>query len=66
MSDDDVDWILQVNLHGVMNTIRAFLPDMVAAREGHITATASTAGLLPGWIPVACAVFRRQNGLLSG
>ena len=50
MSDDDVDWIIQVNLMGVMNTTRAFLPDMMAAKEGHIMATASMAGLLPGWI----------------
>ena len=52
MSDDDVDWILTVNLHGVMNTTRAFLPGMIAAGGGHICATASMAGLLPGWIPV--------------
>jgi NAD(P)-dependent dehydrogenase (short-subunit alcohol dehydrogenase family) len=50
MSDDDVDWILDVNLKGVMYTTRAFLPDMIAARDGHICATASIAGLLPGWI----------------
>src|SRR5690606_17511684 len=48
MSDQDVDWIIQVNLMGVINTTRAFLPDMMQARQGHIIATASMAGLLPG------------------
>jgi NAD(P)-dependent dehydrogenase (short-subunit alcohol dehydrogenase family) len=51
MSDDDVDWIYTVNLFGVTNTVRAFLPDMYAAREGHVVATASAAGLLAGAIP---------------
>ena len=65
MSDNDVDWILQVNLHGVMNTIRAFLPDMVAAQDGHIIATASTAGLLPGWIPVHVPYSAAKMGIIG-
>ena len=65
MSDDDVDWIIQVNLMGVMNTTRAFLPDMMAAREGHIVATASMAGLLPGWIPVHVAYSAAKAGIIG-
>ncbi|HUD29188.1 MAG TPA: SDR family oxidoreductase [Novosphingobium sp.] len=65
MSDDDVDWILQVNLHGVMNTTRAFLPDMIAAGEGHICATASMAGLLPGWIPVHAPYSAAKAGIIG-
>lgn len=65
MSDDDVDWILQVNLHGVMNTSRAFLPDMMAARDGHICATASMAGLLPGWIPVHVPYSAAKMGIIG-
>jgi NAD(P)-dependent dehydrogenase (short-subunit alcohol dehydrogenase family) len=65
MSDADVDWILQVNLHGVMNTTRAFLPDMIAAREGHICATASMAGLLPGWIPVHAPYSAAKAGIIG-
>jgi len=65
MSDADVDWILQVNLHGVMNTTRAFLPDMIAAGEGHICATASMAGLLPGWIPVHAPYSAAKAGIIG-
>jgi NAD(P)-dependent dehydrogenase (short-subunit alcohol dehydrogenase family) len=65
MSDDDVDWIIQVNLMGVMNTTRAFLPDMIAAREGHICATASMAGLLPGWLPVHVPYSAAKAGIIA-
>ena len=65
MSDDDVDWIMQVNLMGVMNTTRALLPDMMAAREGHVIATASMAGLLPGWIPVHVVYSAAKMGIIG-
>lgn len=65
MSDDDVDWILTVNLHGVMNTTRAFLPGMIAAGGGHICATASMAGLLPGWIPVHVPYSAAKAGIIG-
>jgi NAD(P)-dependent dehydrogenase (short-subunit alcohol dehydrogenase family) len=65
MSDNDVDWIIQVNLMGVMNTTRAFLPDMIAAREGHIVATSSMAGLLPGWIPVHVVYSAAKLGIIG-
>jgi NAD(P)-dependent dehydrogenase (short-subunit alcohol dehydrogenase family) len=65
MSDNDVDWIIQVNLMGVMNTTRAFLPDMMEAREGHVIATASMAGLLPGWIPVHVPYSAAKAGIIG-
>ncbi len=65
MSDDDVDWIVQVNLMGVMNTTRAFLPDMMAAGEGHVIATASMAGLLPGWVPVHTVYSAAKMGIIG-
>lgn len=65
MSDADVDWIIQVNLMGVMHSVRAFLPDMLAARDGHITATASMAGLLPGWIPAHVPYSAAKAGVLA-
>lgn len=65
MSDDDVDWIIQVNLMGVMYTARAFLPDMIKAGGGHICATASMAGLLPGWIPVHVPYAAAKAGIIA-
>ena len=40
-------WVLGVNLWGVINGVRAFVPGMVERDEGHIINTASVAGLLP-------------------
>lgn len=65
MSDQDVDWIVQVNLMGVMNTTRAFLPDMMSAGEGHVIATASMAGLLPGWVPVHVVYSAAKMGIIG-
>jgi NAD(P)-dependent dehydrogenase (short-subunit alcohol dehydrogenase family) len=65
MSDDDVDWIIHVNLMGVIYTARAFLPDMIAAGGGHICATASMAGLLPGWIPVHVPYSAAKAGIIG-
>ena len=46
----DWQWIVDVNLHGVANGLRAFVPAMVAAGRGHVVNTASMAGLttIPG------------------
>ena len=41
----DFEWVIGVNLWGVINGIRAFLPRMVAQDEGHIVNTASVSGL---------------------
>jgi NAD(P)-dependent dehydrogenase (short-subunit alcohol dehydrogenase family)/pimeloyl-ACP methyl ester carboxylesterase len=44
------DWrrVIDVNLWGVVNTLRAFVPSLVARGEGgHIVVTASAAGFLP-------------------
>jgi len=40
------DWILSVNLRGVIHGIRSFVPIMLEQREGHIVNTASIAGLI--------------------
>lgn len=65
MSEEDVEWIVDVNLMGVMRTTRAFLPDMIAAGGGHICATASMAGLLPGWIPTHAPYSAAKAGIIG-
>jgi NAD(P)-dependent dehydrogenase (short-subunit alcohol dehydrogenase family) len=45
----DWQWVLNVNLWGVIHGIRAFVPRMLAGgEEGHIVNTASMAGLITG------------------
>jgi NAD(P)-dependent dehydrogenase (short-subunit alcohol dehydrogenase family) len=47
------DWVVGINLYGVIHGVRAFLPIMEEQGEGHIVNTASMAGLLamPGAAP---------------
>lgn len=45
MTMQDWDWILQVNLYGVIRGVRAFLPHMLERGTGHIVNTASLAGM---------------------
>ena len=48
-SDDDWDWVLGVNLHGVVNGMRAYVPLIRAGgRGGHVVNTASILGLQTG------------------
>lgn len=46
-SQKDWDWVMGVNLYGVTNGLRAFVPRMLAGGdEGHIVNVASVAGLI--------------------
>ncbi len=45
----DWEWVLGVNLWGVIHGVRTFLPGMIAhGEEGHVVNTASMAGLVAG------------------
>lgn len=44
-SEEDWAWVLGVNLMGVVNGIRAFVPDMLSKGSGHVLNMASLAGL---------------------
>ena len=47
-SYEDWDWVLGVNLGGVVNGIASFVPKMIAHGEGgHIVNTSSMAGIIP-------------------
>jgi NAD(P)-dependent dehydrogenase (short-subunit alcohol dehydrogenase family) len=46
LGHDTWEWVLGVNLWGVIHGIAAFVPGMVARGEGHVVNTASMAGLL--------------------
>jgi NAD(P)-dependent dehydrogenase (short-subunit alcohol dehydrogenase family) len=47
------DWVLGVNFYGVLHGVRAFVPLMVEAGQGHVVNTASLAALgsIPGMGP---------------
>lgn len=62
------EWVVGINLYGVVHGIRAFLPIMEDQGEGHIVNTASMAGLVavPGHAPynvTKSAVVALSEGL---
>jgi NAD(P)-dependent dehydrogenase (short-subunit alcohol dehydrogenase family) len=42
----DWQWILGVNLWGVIHGVRSFVPRLIARNEGHVVNTASVAGII--------------------
>ena len=53
---EDWEWVLGVNLWGVVHGVRAFVPRMIAQGEGHVVNTASIAGLIaPAGMSAYCA-----------
>jgi len=47
VSQSDWDWVLGVNLWGVINGIRSFVPTLLRQDAAHVVNTASMAGLIP-------------------
>jgi NAD(P)-dependent dehydrogenase (short-subunit alcohol dehydrogenase family) len=53
VSWQDWDWSLDVNINGIFNGVRTFLPRLLAHGEGgHIVATSSSAGIVAGTLGV--------------
>lgn len=46
MSYEDFDWIVGVNLNGVVNGTKEFLPHLIASGEGHLVNLSSLFGLI--------------------
>jgi NAD(P)-dependent dehydrogenase (short-subunit alcohol dehydrogenase family) len=46
LTRQDWDWVMGVNLWGVINGIRAFVPTLLEQDAGHVVNTASAAGLI--------------------
>ena len=57
------DWVVGINLYGVVHGIRAFLPIMQDQGEGHIVNTASMAGLLA--LPGAAAYNATKTAVVA-
>lgn len=45
MSDEDLEWLMDINFWGVVNGTRAFMPHLKASGEGHIINVSSIFGL---------------------
>lgn len=62
-SQADWDWVLGVNVYGIVNGVAAFVPRMIAQdTEGHIVNTASVAAFVAGgfsspYVVSKCAAF---------
>ena len=46
MTYEDFDWIVGVNLHGVVNGTKEFLPHLIASGDGHLINISSLFGLI--------------------
>jgi NAD(P)-dependent dehydrogenase (short-subunit alcohol dehydrogenase family) len=55
--------IVDVNLLGVANGVRAFVPAMIAQGEGHVVNTASAAGLITG--PGMAPYYATKHGVVA-
>ncbi len=64
MTWEDWDWVMRVNLDGVVNGVQAFTPLITAHGEGgHFVNTASVAGLFP--IPALSAYSASKYGVVG-
>jgi NAD(P)-dependent dehydrogenase (short-subunit alcohol dehydrogenase family) len=61
----DFAWITEVNVYGVSNFVQAFVPDMIAQKSGHVVATSSMAGLIPGWLPLHVPYSTSKAGVIG-
>lgn len=61
--DDRWRWILEVNLLGVVNGIRAFVPRLIEQGEGHVINTASAAGLVTG--PLIAPYYASKHAVVA-
>jgi NAD(P)-dependent dehydrogenase (short-subunit alcohol dehydrogenase family) len=59
------EWVLGVNLMGVVHGIAAFLPGMVERGEGHIVNTSSSAALRPYSVVPITPYVAAKNGVLG-
>lgn len=57
------DWVIGINLYGVIHGVRAFLPIMEEQGAGHIVNTASMAGLMA--MPGAAAYNVTKSGVVA-
>lgn len=60
---DRFRWVVDVNLVGVANGIRAFVPRFIEQGEGHVVNTASAAGLITG--PAMASYYATKHAVVA-
>lgn len=60
---DRFRWVVEVNLLGVANGIRTFVPRFIEQGEGHVVNTASAAGMATG--PGMASYFATKHGVVA-
>ena len=66
LSETDWEWVLDVDLYGVIYGVLAFLPRMLAGGEpGHFVNTASIAGVVPAIIPGIVPYTAAKHGVVG-
>lgn len=66
MTAVDWDWVLDVDLYGVVHGVLEFLPRMLASGEpGHFVNTASIAGVIPAVTPGIIAYTAAKHGVVG-
>lgn len=61
--DDRWRWIIEVNLLGVINGLRSFVPRLIEQDEGHIINTASAAGMVTG--PLMSPYYATKHAVVA-
>jgi NAD(P)-dependent dehydrogenase (short-subunit alcohol dehydrogenase family) len=65
-SHDDWQWVIDVNLWGVIHGVRSFIPAMLAHQEeGHVVITSSAGGLLPSAISPVYSASKAAVGSIA-
>jgi NAD(P)-dependent dehydrogenase (short-subunit alcohol dehydrogenase family) len=66
MTDDDWDWIIGVDLMGVIYGCQAYLPRMLAQGQGgHVVNTSSGVGVLPDILPNHTGYATAKGGIVG-
>ena len=64
LSAHDWEWVIGVDLWGVINGVRVFIPHLVTHGDGHIVNTASLAGLTTGTV-VPASYHTAKHGVVA-
>jgi NAD(P)-dependent dehydrogenase (short-subunit alcohol dehydrogenase family) len=65
MTDHDWDWMMSVDLMGVIYGYQAYVPQMIAQGAGHVVNTSSGVGVAPDMLPDHTAYACAKGGVVA-